>query len=106
MQVDCAGVSLLMTGSPHTSIALCDTPFQTPALRRGFFYVQDERYAARSTWMCGAIVSVMHGIYLGDRYIATRTVSGFTHVSAFPQLSSGGAGAGIVLPGHGTSTSL
>jgi hypothetical protein len=27
-------------------------------------------------------------------------------VLALPQLSSGGAGAGIVLPGHGTSTSL
>jgi hypothetical protein len=27
-------------------------------VRRG--YVQDERYIARSTWMCGAIVSVLH----------------------------------------------
>ena len=25
--------------------------------RTAFFYVQDERYIARSTWMCGAIIS-------------------------------------------------
>ena len=31
------GVSLLMTGSPHTSMPYCDAPFQTPAPRRGFF---------------------------------------------------------------------
>jgi hypothetical protein len=29
-------------------------------------YVQDERYIARSTWMCGAIVSVSHNLSTGQ----------------------------------------
>ncbi len=57
-------------------------------------------------------VSVLH--YLNDeRYFAIkymdvrREASRGPHMCLVrPQLSSGGAGTGIVLPGHGTSTSL
>ena len=46
MQVDCARcVASHDRQSPHF-YALCDTPFQAPTKGRGFFYVQDERYAA------------------------------------------------------------
>jgi len=46
MQVDCAWcVATHDRQSPHF-YALCDTPFQTPTYSSGFFYVQDERYAA------------------------------------------------------------
>jgi len=52
MQVDCAGVSLLMTGSPHTSMPYAMHHFK-PRPRVGVFfmfrtngYVQDERYTA------------------------------------------------------------
>jgi len=69
LQVDCAGVSLLMTGSPHTSmpyamhhlkprpragVFLC--PGLCSGLCSGWTVYRD------STWMCGAIGSVMHAI--------------------------------------------
>jgi hypothetical protein len=50
VQVDCAGVSLLMTGSPHTSMPIATHPFKPRPPWSGFFYVQDyvqdERYIA------------------------------------------------------------
>ena len=46
MQVDCAGVSLLMTGSPHTSMPYAMHHFKPWLPGQGFFYVQDERYVA------------------------------------------------------------
>ena len=37
VQVDCAGVSLLMTGSPHTSMPIATHHFKPRPLGRGFF---------------------------------------------------------------------
>ncbi len=37
LQVEVPGASHLCTGSPHTSIAYCDAPFETPDLVPGFF---------------------------------------------------------------------
>ena len=84
MQVDCAGVSLLMTGSPHTSMPIATHHFKPRPPSRGFFYVQDkvrpgtgregalgyERYIAESTWMCGAIVSVSRGVSKMERRVS------------------------------------
>ena len=33
-------------------------------------YAQDVLYIAKSTWMCGAIVSVLHGIKLSDAIVS------------------------------------
>jgi hypothetical protein len=45
-------------------------------------YVQDERYIARSTWMCGAMVSVLHTV----EKIAARRASHIPHpTSHIPQ---------------------
>ena len=77
--------------------------------------------------MCGAIVSILHCVTMDVRCdcfnsalrhdgcavrlfqfcTESRYVNWGSHMCQVrPQLSSGGAGADIVLPGHGTSTSL
>jgi hypothetical protein len=52
--------------NPQTIATGCADPSYRPVLTVGGAsrgdYVQDERYIARSTRMCGAIVSVVHGI--------------------------------------------
>jgi len=65
LQVDCAGVSLLMTGSPHTSMPYAMHHFK-PRPLAGVFLCSGRTVMFRmngisrvSTWMCGAIVSVM-----------------------------------------------
>jgi hypothetical protein len=73
MQVDCAWcVASHDRQSPHF-YALCDAPFQAPPFPgRGFFYVQDERYAAGA----GMRRSGVRLIQLARQFWSTRYAAG------------------------------
>jgi hypothetical protein len=67
-------------------------------------YVQDERYIAMEYM---DVRRDCVNFALRHSGCATPSVSPCPHSCLVrPQLSSGGAGTDIVLPGHGTSTSL
>jgi len=54
MQVDCAGASLLMTGSPHTSMPYAMHLFKPRPLAGVFFMFRMNGTSRLSTGMCGA----------------------------------------------------
>ena len=93
------GASLLMTGSPHTSMPYAMHHFKPRPPGRGFFYAQDVRYVAGAgRRRSDAPLSVLHGRY--------------THLPANPpsnpdsSVLTDSRDAGTFPPGRASSPSL
>ena len=75
LQVDCAGVSLLMTGSPHTSMPNAIHHFK-PRPLAGVFYVQDERLCTGCTVHRGRRKRRSGASQFGTLFVAGKRRSG------------------------------